>query len=55
MQVKKGSTLKVHSHTLLEARIANLEEANQAASERKSARKSKSRREGPYRRQRQRI
>jgi hypothetical protein len=28
LQVKKGSTLKVHSHTLLEARIANLEEAN---------------------------
>jgi hypothetical protein len=28
LQVKKESTLKVHSHTLLEARIANLEEAN---------------------------
>jgi hypothetical protein len=28
LQVKKRSTLKVHSHTLLKARIANLKEAN---------------------------
>ncbi len=41
LQVKKGSTLKVHSHTLLEARIANLEEANQAASERKKRKKKR--------------
>lgn len=36
LQVKKGLTLKVHSHTLLKARIANLGQANKAASERKS-------------------
>jgi hypothetical protein len=41
LQVKKGSTLKVHSHALLEARIANLEEANQAASERKKRKKKR--------------
>jgi hypothetical protein len=35
LQVKKGSTLKDHSHTLLEARIAKLEAANNAASKRK--------------------
>ena len=41
LQVKKGSTLMVHSHTLLEARITNLEEANQAASERKKRKKKR--------------
>jgi hypothetical protein len=41
LQVKKGSTLKVHSHTLLEARIASLEEANQAASERRKRKKKR--------------
>ena len=41
LQVQKGSTLKVHSHTLLEARIAKLEEANQAASERKKRKKKR--------------
>jgi hypothetical protein len=46
LQVKKGSTLKVHSHTLLEARIANLEEANQAASERKKRKKKRIQRRG---------
>jgi len=39
LQIKKGSTLKVHSHTLLEARIASLEQANRAASERKKRKK----------------
>jgi len=41
LQVKKGSTLKVHSHALLEARIANLEEANKAASERRKRKKKR--------------
>ena len=41
LQMKKGSTLKIHSHALLEARIANLEEANQAASERKKRKKKR--------------
>jgi hypothetical protein len=40
LQVKKGSALKVHSHTLLEARIANLE-VYQAASERKKRKKKR--------------
>jgi hypothetical protein len=35
LQVKRGSTKRDHSHTLLKARIAKLEQANQAASERK--------------------
>jgi 3-phenylpropionate/cinnamic acid dioxygenase small subunit len=35
LQVKKGSTLKDHSHTLLEARVARLKAANNAASKRK--------------------
>jgi hypothetical protein len=35
LQVKKGSTLKDHSHTLLEARIAKLKAANNAASKHK--------------------
>jgi BMFP domain-containing protein YqiC len=39
LQVKKGSTLKDHSHTLLEARVAKLEAANNAASERKERKK----------------
>jgi hypothetical protein len=41
LQVKKGSTLKVHSHTLLEARVAKLEAANTAASERKKRKKKR--------------
>jgi hypothetical protein len=41
LQVKKGSTLKDHSHTLLEARIAKLEQANYAASERKKRKKKR--------------
>jgi hypothetical protein len=39
LQVKKGSTLKDHSHTLLKARVARLEAANNAASERKKRKK----------------
>jgi hypothetical protein len=39
LQVKKGSTLKDHSHTLLEARVATLKAANNAASERKKRKK----------------
>jgi hypothetical protein len=35
LQVKKGSTIKVHSHTLLKARVATLQAANNAASKRK--------------------
>jgi hypothetical protein len=35
LQVKKGSTLKDYSHTLLKARIAKLKAANNAASKRK--------------------
>jgi hypothetical protein len=41
LQVKKGSTLKDHSHTLLEARVARLEAANNAASERKKRKKKR--------------
>ena len=41
LQVKKGLTLKVHSHTLLEAEIDSLEQANQAASERKKRKKKR--------------
>jgi hypothetical protein len=39
LQVKKGSTLKDYLHTLLEARVAKLEAANNAASERKERKK----------------
>jgi hypothetical protein len=39
LQVKKGLTLKDHSHTLLEARVAKLKAANNAASERKERKK----------------
>jgi hypothetical protein len=39
LQVKKGSTLKDYSHTLLKARVAKLEAANNAASERKERKK----------------
>jgi hypothetical protein len=39
LQVKKGLTLKDHSHTLLEARVAKLEAANNAASKRKKRKK----------------
>jgi hypothetical protein len=41
LQVKKGSTLKDHSHTLLEARVARLEAANNAASERKKRKRKR--------------
>jgi hypothetical protein len=41
LQVKRGSAKKDHSHTLLEARIAKLEQANQAASERKKRKKKR--------------
>jgi hypothetical protein len=41
LQVKKGLTLKVHSHTLLKARIASLKEANQAASKRRKRKKKR--------------
>jgi hypothetical protein len=39
LQVKKGSTLKDYLHMLLEARVATLEAANNAASERKKRKK----------------
>jgi hypothetical protein len=39
LQVKRGSAKKDHSHTLLEARIAQLKQANKAASERKKRKK----------------
>jgi hypothetical protein len=39
LQVKKGLTLKDHSHTLLKARVAKLKVANNAASERKKHKK----------------
>ena len=41
LQVKKGSTLKVHLHTLLKARIASFKEANQAASKRRKRKKKR--------------
>jgi hypothetical protein len=41
LQSKKGSAIKVHSHTLLEARVASLEQANQAASERRKRKKKR--------------
>ena len=41
LQVKRGSAKKDHSHTLLEARIAKLEQANQAVSERKKRKKKR--------------
>jgi hypothetical protein len=39
LQVKKGSTLKDHLHTLLKARVAKLKVANNAASKRKKRKK----------------
>jgi hypothetical protein len=39
LQVKKGSTLKDHSHTLLEARVAKLKADNNAASKCKKHKK----------------
>ena len=39
LQVKRGSAKRDYSHTLLEARIAQLEQANKAASERKKRKK----------------
>lgn len=41
LQVKKGSTLKVHSHTLLEAQVASLKQAISAVSERKKRKKKR--------------
>jgi hypothetical protein len=41
LQIKGGSTKRNHSHPLLEARIAKLEQANQAASERKKRKKKR--------------
>ena len=52
LQVKRGSAKRDYLHTLLEARIAKLKEANQAASERKKRKKSRFRKVGPSRRQR---
>jgi hypothetical protein len=39
LQVKKGSTLKDYLYTLLEARVATLKAANNAASKRKKRKK----------------
>jgi hypothetical protein len=39
LQAKKGSVIKVHANILLEARVAALEQANNAASERKKRKK----------------
>jgi hypothetical protein len=39
LQAKKGSVIKLHTNTLLEARVAALEQANNAASERKKCKK----------------
>jgi hypothetical protein len=39
LQVKKGLTLKDHSHTLLKARVAKLKADNNAASKRKKRKK----------------
>ena len=41
LQVKRGSAKRDYLHTLLEARIAKLKEANQAASERKKRKKKR--------------
>jgi hypothetical protein len=41
LQVKRGSAKRDYSHTLLEARIAQLEQANKAASERKKRKKKR--------------
>ena len=41
LQVKRGSAKKDHSHTLLEARIAKLKQANQAVSKRKKRKKKR--------------
>jgi hypothetical protein len=39
LQAKKGSVIKLHTNTLLEARVAALEQANNAASKRKKRKK----------------
>jgi hypothetical protein len=39
LQAKKGSVIKVHANILLEARVTALEQANNAASERKKRKK----------------
>jgi hypothetical protein len=39
LQVKKGSTLKDHSHTLLKARVVRLKAANNTTSKRKKRKK----------------
>jgi cell division protein YceG involved in septum cleavage len=41
LQVKKGLTLKDHSHTLLEARVVRLKAANNAASKHKKRKKKR--------------
>jgi hypothetical protein len=41
LQAKKGSVIKLHTNTLLEARVAALEQANNAASERKKRKKKR--------------
>jgi hypothetical protein len=41
LQVKKGLTLKDHSHTLLKARVARLKAANNAASKHKKRKKKR--------------
>jgi hypothetical protein len=41
LRVKRRSAKRDHSHTLLEARIAKLEQANKAASERKKCKKKR--------------
>ena len=41
LQVKRGLAKKDYSHTLLEARIAKLEQANQAVSKRKKRKKKR--------------
>ncbi|KAF1937401.1 hypothetical protein EJ02DRAFT_296717, partial [Clathrospora elynae] len=41
LQSKEGLNLKAHFHTLLEARVASLEQANTAASERKKRKKKR--------------
>jgi hypothetical protein len=39
LQAKKGSVVKLYTNTLLEARVAALEQANNAASGRKKRKK----------------
>jgi hypothetical protein len=41
LQAKKGSVIKLHTNTLLKARVAALEQANNAASERKKRKKKR--------------